>query len=72
VGSGSPSVAQTASPSDTSTTPKTSRNVLFGALFGLVLGIGIAGLVGGRRETGGYDDGLGARNGSRERTPVGI
>jgi capsular polysaccharide biosynthesis protein len=72
VGSGSPSVAQTASPSDTSSTPKTGRNVLFGGLFGLVLGIGIAGLVGGRREDGGHDDGLGARNGSRERTPVGV
>jgi capsular polysaccharide biosynthesis protein len=72
VGSGSPSVAQTASPSDTSTAPKTSRNVLFGALFGLVLGIGIAGLVGGRREGDDYDGGIGARNGSRERSPVGV
>jgi capsular polysaccharide biosynthesis protein len=72
VGSGSPSVAQTASPSDTASAPKTSRNVLFGALFGLVLGVGIAGLAGRNESGGGYDDGMGARNGSRERAPVGV
>jgi capsular polysaccharide biosynthesis protein len=47
-GSGSPAIAQTASPSDTSTSPKTTRNTLFATLFGLVLGIGIAGLTGSR------------------------
>lgn len=72
VGSGSPTISQTASPTDVSSAPKTTRNVVFGALFGLVLGIGIAGLAGGRRETGGYDDGLGVRNGDRQRTPVGV
>jgi capsular polysaccharide biosynthesis protein len=71
VGSGSPSVSQTATPNDVSVSPKTSRNVLFGALFGLVLGIGIAGLAGSRIEPP-YDDGMGARNGDRHRTPVGV
>lgn len=72
VGSGSPAVAETASPTDTASAPRTSRNVVFGALFGLVLGIGIASLAGGRRDAGGYDDGMGARNGDRQRTPVGV
>jgi capsular polysaccharide biosynthesis protein len=59
-GSGSPEIAQTASPSDTSSSPNTTRNVLFGALFGLVLGIGIAGLAGASR---GDDDDQGPYNG---------
>jgi len=72
VGSGSPAIASTASPTDVATAPRTTRNVVFGALFGLVLGIGIASLAGGRREPGGYDDGPGVRNGDRQRTPVGV
>lgn len=71
VGSGSPSVSETASPTDVSVSPKTSRNVLFGTLFGLVLGIGIAGLAGSRLEPP-YDDGMGTRNGDRHRSPVGV
>ncbi len=73
VGSGSPSVSQTASPNDVSTAPKTTRNVLFGALFGLVLGIGIASLAGGsKRRPDDYDDRFGVRNGDRHREPVGV
>ena len=77
VGSGSPSVSQTASPTDTSSSPKTTRNVLFGALFGLVLGIGIAGLAGGSRNEPPYDDdfaggGPNGDRGRRQRTPVGV
>ena len=76
LGSGSPSVSQTASPTDTSTAPKTTRNLLFGALFGLVLGIGIAGLAGGSRNEPPYDDdyarGPNGDRGGRQRTPVGV
>jgi capsular polysaccharide biosynthesis protein len=75
VGSGSPTIAQTASPTDTASSPKTTRNVLFGALFGLVLGIGIAGLAGGSRNDPPYRDEFapgpdGDRG--RRRTPVGV
>lgn len=75
VGSGSPSVSQTASPTDTTTSPKTTRNVLFGALFGLVLGIGIAGLAGGSRNEPPYEDDYApGPNGDRgrRREPVGV
>jgi capsular polysaccharide biosynthesis protein len=72
-GSGSPSIASSASATDTSTTPKTTRNTVFGAVFGLVLGIGIASLVGGSRKEPPYDDErVDARNGDRRRTPVGV
>jgi uncharacterized protein involved in exopolysaccharide biosynthesis len=74
-GSGSPSIAQTASPTDTSTSPKTTRNTLFGGLFGLLLGIGIAGLAGGSRREPPYEDDPragGVHNGDRRRTPVGV
>jgi capsular polysaccharide biosynthesis protein len=72
-GSGSPSIASNASATDTSTSPQTKRNAIFGAVFGLVLGIGIASLAGGsRREPPYEDDRVDARNGDRRRSPVGV
>lgn len=73
LGTGSPSIAQTASVTSTSTSPQTTRNVLFGALFGLVLGIGIASLAGGsRREPPYEDDRIHHNGGQRQRDPVGV
>jgi capsular polysaccharide biosynthesis protein len=73
LGTGSPSISQTASPTSTSTAPQTTRNVIFGALFGLVLGIGIASLAGGaRREPPYRDERVSHDGGERQRDPVGV
>jgi capsular polysaccharide biosynthesis protein len=74
-GTGSPSISQTASATSTSTSPQTSRNVVFGALFGLVLGIGIASLAAGSRRERPYDDDhdhVHHNGGQRQRDPVGV
>ncbi len=44
IGTGSPQLFQSAAPAGAPSAPQTTRNVLFGALFGLVLGIALVSL----------------------------